>query len=69
GFDADLLLVDTEADHVVDVASRSWSAWSPFHGFTLRGRPVATYLRGRAVFRDGRLRDGVRGSVLTPARP
>lgn len=69
GFDADLMVVDTEADHVVDVASRSWSAWSPFHGFTLRGRPVVTFLRGRAVFQDGRLRDGVRGSILTPSRP
>ncbi|MCB9681661.1 MAG: amidohydrolase family protein [Alphaproteobacteria bacterium] len=68
GFDADLVLVDTAADVTLRTHDGSWSGWSPFDGFSLRGRPVMTLLRGRPVYRDGRLVDGVRGRELTPSR-
>ena len=32
---------------------RSKAGWSPYEGRVLRGRVVATYLRGREVYADG----------------
>jgi dihydroorotase len=65
GYDADLVLVDAQADVTATPPVPSWSGWTPFEGVPLRGRPIATLLRGRPVFRDGRLVDGVRGRELT----
>jgi allantoinase len=54
GFDADLVLVDPEAEWTVEPgAIRSKAGWSPFEGRVLKGRVVATYLRGEEVFADG----------------
>lgn len=59
GFDADLALVDLDAEFVVE---KSWLAskcgWSPYEGERLRGRPVGTLVRGREVVRESRLVDG-----------
>jgi allantoinase len=56
GLDADLVLVDPEGEWTVDAdAIRSKAGWSPFEGRTLRGRVVATYLRGEPVFANGNL--------------
>lgn len=68
GFDGDLVLVDTQADVTVGPPFLDASGWSPFAAFTLRGRPVMTILRGRPVYRDGRLLDGVRGRELAYVR-
>lgn len=47
GYDADIVLVDTEADWVVDSAKlHSKSKNCPFEGQTLSGRVVATYKAG-----------------------
>ncbi|HEY3062263.1 MAG TPA: allantoinase AllB [Chloroflexota bacterium] len=56
GSDADLALVDLDARWTVqaeDLKTR-WPL-SPFLGRTLRGRVVATFVRGRMVYRDGRV--------------
>lgn len=53
GFDADLVLVDPEADVSVRPPGAGGLDWSPFGGFTLRGRPSMTILRGEPVWRDG----------------
>jgi dihydroorotase-like cyclic amidohydrolase len=56
GADADLVLVDPSARWTVaDDEIRSKAAWSPFSGRTLAGRPVRTFLRGRATAADGEL--------------
>lgn len=54
GYDADLTLVDLQATvELRDEAMASRSAWTPFHGVTVRGFPVGTVVRGRVVMRDG----------------
>lgn len=54
GLDADLVVVDPEADCVVDAESlHSKSDNSPLIGQTLRGAVVHTVLRGRVVVENG----------------
>ncbi len=56
GEPANLTLVDPAATWTVDRdASLSAGRNNPWHGRELRGRIVATYLRGRATARDGAL--------------
>jgi len=50
GADADVTVIDPELERAVDVARfRSKSRNCPFHGWTLRGWPVATVVAGRPV--------------------
>jgi dihydroorotase len=54
GSDADLVVVDTEADHTIreeDVLSKC--GWTPFDGRKTKGVPVHTLVRGQFVFRSG----------------
>jgi dihydroorotase len=54
GTDADLVVVDLEAEHTVtrdEVLSKC--GYSPYEGQTLRGVPVVTTVRGTVVARDG----------------
>ncbi len=64
GYDADLVLVDLNRQHVIRNADQltkcGWSAWD---GVELTGLPVRTWVRGREVFRDGRTADVVRGAA------
>jgi allantoinase len=54
GFDADIVLIDPDAESRVDAASFEGQAkWSPFDGMPYRGRVVETLVRGQAVYRDG----------------
>jgi dihydroorotase len=54
GAPADVTLIDLKAKHTVDTfASKSQN--SPFKGWTLQGRAVATLVGGDMVMRDGRL--------------
>jgi dihydroorotase len=53
GYDADLTIVDLKARRTLahaDMATRS--GWTPFHGMTVTGWPMATIVRGRVVMRD-----------------
>jgi dihydroorotase (multifunctional complex type) len=56
GADADLVVVDPEADGVIrdaDVLSKcGWTAWD---GVAVRGLPRLTMVRGRVVYRDGKV--------------
>lgn len=56
GYDADLTVVDLKARREI---TGDWLAskcgWSPFEGVTVTGWPVMTWLRGRAVMREGSL--------------
>jgi dihydroorotase len=56
GAPADLVLVDLEAEHLVDPAGfHSKARNCPFAGMKLRGRPVRTLVGGRTVYLDGRI--------------
>lgn len=54
GYDADIVLVDLNREQEVrnenQLTKCGWSAW---HGETLRGWPVRTWVMGYEVFRDG----------------
>lgn len=54
GFDADIALVDPEAQARVDAGGFEGQArWSPFDGVAYRGRVVETLVRGQTAYRDG----------------
>jgi dihydroorotase len=65
GDDADLILIDPEQSwEVRDEDIRSLAGWSPYSGRNLRGRVVATYLRGAEIARDRAVRGERRGAWL-----
>ena len=52
GADADITIVDMDAEYTVDVASfRSKSRNSPFHGWRLKGRVIYTLVSGTLVYK------------------
>ena len=62
GLDADLVLVDLEAERTLkreDVVSSA--GYSLYEGWTLKGGIVHTFARGTQVVRDGKLVDGTEG--------
>jgi len=65
GYDADLVLVDMNARRVIRNAEQETKTrWSPWDGVELQGWPVATWVNGRPVYRDGRVDDSVRGEEI-----
>jgi dihydroorotase (multifunctional complex type) len=59
GSDADFVLVDPKADYILkDEAVISKAGWSPFAGRQLKGKVVATFVRGRKVAENGRCIQG-----------
>lgn len=70
GYDADLVLVDLQRRQtILNEQQLTRCGWSPWHGVTLTGWPVRTWVRGRTVFQDGRVDDSVRGTEVTFDRP
>ncbi len=62
GYDADLVLVDLNLSRTIrDEDQLTRCRWSPWHGISLTGWPVRTWVMGREVFRDGKIDDDVRG--------
>ena len=54
GADADLVLVDLEAEiEITDDMVLSKCGWTPFAGRTVRGWPRKTLVRGKVVYEDG----------------
>ncbi|MGA7971850.1 MAG: amidohydrolase family protein, partial [Pseudolabrys sp.] len=56
GYDADLTVVDLKRRETITddwIASRA--GWSPYHGVTVTGWPVGTFVRGRKVMWQGAL--------------
>jgi len=65
GYDADLILVDLNQTATVrDEQQQTKCGWSPWHGQSLTGWPVATWVMGRKVFDRGRFDDAVRGGEV-----
>ncbi|TWU57825.1 dihydroorotase [Rubripirellula reticaptiva] len=53
GYDADLVLVDLQKQRTIcDEEQHTKTRWSPWHGSTLTGWPVATYVGGHRVWSD-----------------
>ncbi len=62
GYDADVVLVDlNKSARVLDDEQETKAKWSPWHGTTLTGWPVRTWVHGTTVFRDGQIDERVRG--------
>ncbi len=66
GYDADLVLVDlNKTATILNEQQETKCRWSPWHGTSLTGWPVRTWVLGREVFRDGRIDASVRGREAT----
>lgn len=67
GYDADLVLVDLERQKTIrDEEQQTKSRWSPWHGETLTGWPVATFIAGVPVWTlETGFEEQHRGSKLT----
>lgn len=62
GYDADLVLVDLNKQQTITNETQETKVrWSPWHGETLTGWPVRTWVMGHEVFRDGRFDESRRG--------
>jgi len=62
GYDADLVLVDLhKTATILNEQQETKSRWSPWHGVSLTGWPVRTWVCGQEVFRDGQFNTAVRG--------
>ncbi len=66
GREASFVVFDPEAEHVITAESLQYRhPVSPYLGETLRGRVLATYLRGEAVYAEGSVRQASPGRALT----
>jgi dihydroorotase len=62
GYDADLVLVDLNKQaKVLNEEQETKARWSPWHGETLTGWPVRTWVMGHEVFREGQFDESRRG--------
>lgn len=62
GYDADLALVDMgRTQQVGNDQQVTKCGWSPWHGETLTGWPVRTWVLGQEVYRDGMFNSAIRG--------
>ena len=53
GYDADLVLVDLQHRRTIeDAQQHTKSRWSPWHGQTLTGWPVSTWVGGHEVYSE-----------------
>jgi dihydroorotase len=67
GADADLTIVDLQAQDVIDAARlHSKSRATPFAGMRVTGLPVYTVVRGRVVMRRGELAGPASGEFIRP---
>jgi dihydroorotase (multifunctional complex type) len=59
GYDADLTLVDADAEWIVgERPLQTRCGWSPFEGRRVRGRVERVFLRGEEVYTDGKILAG-----------
>jgi dihydroorotase len=62
GYDADLALVDLNRSATIrNEQQETKCRWSAWHGVTLTGWPVRTWVMGHEVFRDGQFDESRRG--------
>ena len=65
GYDADLVLIDMDQKKEVDSKQhKSKSKWSIYEGQTLQGWPMATYVNGNLVYREGDIFGDIKGKEI-----
>jgi len=65
GYDADLVLVDLNLTQtILNETQETKCRWSPWHGVSLTGWPVRTWVRGQTVFQNGQIDDTIRGAEI-----
>lgn len=65
GFDADLVLVDlNKTQTILNENQLTKCGWSPWHGTTLTGWPVRTWVMGQTVFANNQVVDHIRGREI-----
>lgn len=65
GYDADLVLIDMELERTIDNSKQfTRSGWSPWHGVTLKGWPVQTFVRGKSVYEKGQVISQAAGKAV-----
>lgn len=67
GADADLVLVDLDAEYVFHQEQmHSRTKLSPYDGMSVKGKPVQTILRGRTIAKDGEIVGEPSGHFIRP---
>ena len=70
GFDADLVLVDMGARTVLRNSSTvSRCGWTAFDGHKIQGIPIATFVNGQMVYREGDFFTEIKGKEIEIAAP
>jgi dihydroorotase len=65
GFDADLVLVDLKKKKRIERnAIVSKCGWSAFEGWEVIGVPIATFVNGNLVYREGDFFEGIKGKEV-----
>jgi dihydroorotase len=65
GYDADLTIVDMgRTETITNAWIQSRCAWTPFHGVTVKGWPVGTFVRGRRVMWQGEIEATAAGAPV-----
>jgi len=70
GADADFVLFDPDHEWTLDEGALHYAVeWSPYHGRSVRGRVLSTWVRGRCVYQKGAVteRPGI-GRFVRPSR-
>ncbi|NDC83381.1 dihydroorotase [bacterium] len=70
GFDADLVLVDLKARRIIkNNTTVSRCGWSAFEGHKIQGLPIATFVNGQMVFREGDFFTDIKGKEIQISAP
>ena len=65
GYDADVVLVDLQKSQtILNENQLTKCQWSPWHGTTLTGWPVRTWVMGQTAYVDGKVSESVRGQEI-----
>ena len=67
---ADLAIVDlNKTETITNDQQFSKCGWTPFNGRTLRGWPVMTLVNGNIVFKNGKVFEDAKGSLVISEHP
>jgi dihydroorotase len=65
GYDADFTIVDMKrTETITNEWIQSRCGWTPYHGVTVRGWPVGTFVRGRCVMWNGEILGAASGEPV-----
>lgn len=65
GYDADLVLIDRKKKHRISKENTvSKCGWSAFEGWEVTGLPIATFVNGNMVYREGEFFESIKGTEI-----